>query len=86
MEREEEERGAEDAAELMVKPTGETDEQIDGSPKIPARFDFFCQRYIVVVVESYKVKLATVDLRSLVFSLMSWPDSPPPPSLSLSLT
>lgn len=45
---------------------------------------FFCQRYIVVVVESYKVKLATVDFRSLVFSHICWPDSPP--SLLLSLT
>lgn len=41
MEREEENRGAEYAAELMVKPTGETDEKIDGWPKIPARFDSF---------------------------------------------
>lgn len=60
-----------------MKPTGETDEKIDGSPKIPAGFDFFCQCYIVVVAESYKVKLATVDLRSLGFSHISWPDSPP---------
>lgn len=30
-------------------------------------FFFFCQCYIVVIVESYKVKLATVDL-SFVFS------------------
>lgn len=60
----------------MVEPTGETDEKIDGSPKIPARFDFLCQCYIVVVVESYKVNLATVDLRTLAFPHSSWPDSP----------
>ena len=46
--------------ELMVKPRGETDEKTDGSPKIPARFDFFFfffspQCYIVVIVESYKL-------------------------------
>lgn len=53
-----------------MKPTGETDEKTDGSPKIPARFDFlffFCQCYIVVIAESYKAKLATVDL-GFVFS------------------
>lgn len=52
--------------ELMLEPTGETDkEKTDGSV-----FFFFC--YIVVIVKSYKLKLATVDLQSLVFSDISY--------------